>query len=111
VQNLFVSFVIKYASDSIELEIKKFVRSLQKPTIEKTLRAFDLLELYGNRVGLPHSKSMGDGLFELRIRGREEVRFFYTFKNDVIILSAFKKKTKKTPDRELNVAIKRLQNI
>jgi len=47
----------------------------------------------------------------LRIRGREEIRFFYTFKKGVIILSAFKKKTKKTPERELNTAIKRLHNI
>lgn len=85
--------------------------SLQKSTIEKILRLFDLVEQYGNRVGLPHSKSMGGGLFELRVRGREEIRFFYTLKNDVIILSAFKKKTKKTPDRELNTAIKRLHKI
>ena len=104
-------YVIKYANDKVEEEIKKFVMSLQKPTIEKILRAFDLLELFGNRVGLPHSKSMGGGLFELRIRGREEIRFFYTFKNDVIILSAFKKKTKKTPGGELNTAIKRLHSI
>jgi len=106
-----VRYVIKYANDKVEEEIKKFVMSLQKPTIEKILRAFDLLELFGNRVGLPHSKSMGGGLFELRIRGREEIRFFYTFKKGVIILSAFKKKTKKTPERELNTAIKRLHNI
>lgn len=105
-----MSFVIKYADSKVEDEVKKFVMSLQKPTIEKILRSFDLLEQFGNRVELPHSKCLSGGLFELRIRGREEIRFFYTFKNDVIILSAFKKKTKKTPNRELNIAIRRLHN-
>ena len=57
-------YIISYANDKVEDEIKKFVLSLQKPTIEKILRSFDLLEQFGNRVGLPHSKSMGGGLFE-----------------------------------------------
>ena len=58
----------------------------EKPTIAKILRTFDLLEEFGNKLGPPHSKKVKNNIFELRIRGREEIRIFYTFKSREIIL-------------------------
>ena len=57
---------------------------------------------------------MGDGLLELRPRGRSGTgRAFYCFivRKRVVVLHAFIKKTQQTPDRELKVARKRLKEI
>lgn len=56
--------------------IEKFIEFLEKPTIAKVLRTIDLLEDFGPQLGMPHSKKIEDGLFELRIRGKQEVRIF-----------------------------------
>ena len=55
-------------------EVECFIRSLQKPTIAKALRMLDLLERFGYKLGMPHSKQITAGLFELRVRGMQEVR-------------------------------------
>ena len=54
-------------------KLEDFVAGLERPTLAKTLRALDLLEQFGNELGMPHSKKIGSGLFELRVRGRHEV--------------------------------------
>ncbi len=96
---------IKFYSDDIE----EFIESLQEQTIAKVLRTFDLLEKFGNQLKMPHSTKVGDGLFELRIRGVQEVGFLYMFQKDkiVIVLSGFIKKTNKIPARQLSLAKRR----
>jgi len=106
-----VRYIIKYIDTAAEEKIEKFIDTLQDATKAKILYGYELLMQYGSRVGMPHSKNLGGGLYELRIRGREEIRIFYTIKNNVIVLSAFKKKTKKTPNREIEMATKLLRKI
>jgi phage-related protein len=63
---------------------------------------------------LPHSRAFGDGLFELRPRGRSGIgRAFYCFMlaRRVVVLHAFIKKSQETPDRELKLARKRLKEL
>jgi len=72
----------------------------------------DLLEKYGPGLGMPHSKMIAPGLYELRVRGQNEVRIFYMFKGKfVYFLHAFKKQTQKTPDKEIEIAKQRLTLI
>ena len=73
-----------------------------------------MLVEHGPNLRLPHSRSFGDGLFELRPRGREGIgRTFYCFMigKRVVVLHAFIKKTQETPDRELKLARKRLKEL
>lgn len=59
---------------------------------------------------MPHTRAMGDGLFELRVKGREGIaRVFYCtmIGKRIIILHSFIKKTEKTPVKELEIARKR----
>ncbi len=77
-------------------------------------RLIELLGAHGPNLGLPHSRALGEGLFELRPRGRSGIgRAFYCFVTgrQIIVLHAFIKKTPKTPDRELKVARKRLREV
>lgn len=89
----------------IQESVEGFISSLKKETIAKMLRTIDLLEEFGPRLGMPHSKSMGKGLFELRVRGKSDVRIFYCFhKNTAVLLHGFIKKSQQTPRKELRVA-------
>jgi len=63
-----------------------------------------------NRVREPLSKSMGEGLFELRVRA---CRIFYCFKpgRTIVLLHGFSKKTQKTPKREIDIARTRMKEV
>jgi phage-related protein len=89
----------------IEDEVQKFIESLETQAIAKTLRTVDLLERFGNKLTMPHSKQVSGGLYELRMRGLQEVRIFYCFHNGAIcLLHGFIKKSSKTPNKELRLA-------
>jgi phage-related protein len=77
-------------------------------------RLDELLIEYGPSLRLPHSRALGDGLFELRPRGRSGIgRAFYCFVigRRVVVLHAFVKKTQQTADRELRLARKRQKEL
>ena len=74
----------------------------------------ELLMEFGPNLRMPHSRSMGSGLFELRPQGKEGVgRALYCFLTGqrVVILHAFIKKTQDTPDQELRIARKRMKEV
>lgn len=98
--------------DILNDSVEKFIQSLEKNTIAKVIHAIELLGKFGNKLGLPHSKMVSRGVFELRIHGNQNVRIFYAFsKNKAILLHGFIKKTSKVPGKEINIAIKRLNVI
>lgn len=77
-------------------------------------RLVELLAEHGPSLRLPHSRAFGDGLLELRPRGRSGIgRAFYCFLvgRRVVVLHAFIKKSQQTPDRELKLARKRLKEV
>ena len=93
-------------------KLENFIAALDKSTIAKTLRTLNLLEKFGNKLGMPHSKRIDTDLFELRIRGKKEVRIIYCFQqNTIILLHGFIKKTQKIPKKSLFLAKKRLNSI
>lgn len=104
--------IILFESTRGEKPIKDFIKSLSYEIGPKVVRGIDLLEKFGNLLGMPHSKRIGPNIYELRIRGKEEIRIFYTFKkNNIYLLHAFQKKTQKIPRKEFETAIKRLDLI
>jgi len=89
----------------LDTELETFIHSLESGTIAKVLRVIELLEMFGNRLGMPHSKSVGYGLFELRIRGIQEVRIFYAFTGgEAVLLHGYVKKSRRAPLKELQTA-------
>jgi phage-related protein len=64
---------------------------------------------FGNALREPYSKAIGDGLFELRIKFAGDItRIFYFFivDNKIILTNGFVKKTQKTPQNEIALAMK-----
>lgn len=55
------------------------------------------------------TKPMGNGLVELRVRGKQEVRvlFVYAKGKRIYLLHGFIKKTQTTPKKELELALQR----
>ena len=96
---------IKLYSASIE----QFITSLEKSTIAKVMRTIGLLEKFGALLGMPHSKKIAHGLFELRVHGAQKVRLMYAFRqNDIVLLHGFVKKAHKIPPKEIQIAKRRL---
>lgn len=74
----------------------------------------ELLIEFGPDLRMPHSRMMGGGLLELRPRGREAIgRALYCFAvgQKVVVLHAFVKKTQATPQRDLNIARRRMKEV
>lgn len=89
--------------------IVEFLDGLDTKMRAKALHSISILEEFGNQLREPYSKSMGDGLFELRIKFSNDIsRIFYFFvvDNRIILTNGFVKKTMKTPKGEIDLARK-----
>jgi len=90
-------------------QVHDYLLTLEKATYAKVFKQIKLLEIYAYKLSMPYSKPISRNLFELRIRGKQEIRILYCFFDDKIyLLNAFIKKTKTTPNREIDVALKRI---
>jgi len=92
--------------------VKNFIEEQDEPTAAKILSYIELLETDGPYLKPPYIKKLQDKLYEVRISGKVAVRIFYTVKSsEYYLLHAFKKKTQKTPTREIKVALDRIKEI
>lgn len=82
--------------------------------LARYLRYTDRMEEYGPDLEMPHTRAMGDGLFELRLKAAEGISrvFFCTMVGKkIVILHQFIKKTDKTPRKELGIAKQRMKEV
>ena len=82
--------------------------------VARFLRYAERMEVYGPDLGMPHTRAMGDGLFELRLKAAEGIaRVFYCTLvwRRIVMLHQFVKKSEKTPRKELEVARKRMKEV
>ena len=85
----------------------EFLDSLPPKMATKALLELKLLSEKGPALREPHSKAVGSGLFELRIKvGSDIGRTFYFFVRGsrIIVTNGFIKKTRRTPRQEFNRA-------
>jgi phage-related protein len=78
------------------------------------LHILDIVEEFGPMVGKPYTSPMGKGLFEIRAKGKEGIgrSIFCHLKNhELLILHSFIKKTQKTPNKNLKIALQRMREI
>lgn len=92
--------------------VKEFIEKQDFSTGAKIAHFIELLENYGPFLKPPYMKKLQNRLYELRISGKIAIRIFYTmYRNEYYLLHAFKKKSQKTPMKELRVAIDRIRSI
>lgn len=88
-------------------KLQRELLQLPPGMLAKLLHYLERIEIHGANLGMPHTRAMGDGLFELRVKAEEGIsRVFYcTVKGKkVILLHYFIKKTNKTPIGDLKLA-------
>ncbi|MCL2056755.1 MAG: type II toxin-antitoxin system RelE/ParE family toxin [Oscillospiraceae bacterium] len=106
-----------YQRDNGSEPVFEFIDMLPAKHAAKALWEIDLLEKFGTALRMPYSKAVeGDkykGLFELRIQqGSDISRIFYVLPvgNKFILLHGFLKKGRKTPQKELETALRYMQD-
>jgi phage-related protein len=101
---------IKYYNQKLEEEILNLPDGL----LARYLRLTDLMCEFGANLGMPHTKALDGGLFELRVKGKEGIaRVFFCTKigKKIIMLNSFVKKSQKTPKNQLRIAKTRMSEV
>lgn len=105
-----MSWRVTFYSSGIEKEIL----SLPAGFVARFLRYAERMEIYGPDLGMPHTRAMGKGLFELRLKAAEGIaRVFYctVVARRIVVLHQFIKKSEKTPRKELEIAERRMKEM
>jgi len=101
---------IEYYSPKLEKEVLNLPTGL----LARYLHLTDLMLEFGSNLGMPHTKAVESGLFELRVKGREGIaRVFYCTKigKRIVMLHVFVKKSQKTSKKDLKLAIQRMKEV
>ncbi len=101
---------VTFYSAALEREILE----LPAGFVARFVRYAERMEVYGPDLGMPHTRAMGRGLFELRLKAAEGIsRVFYCtlVGRRIVMLHQFVKKSDKTPARELAIARKRMKEV
>ena len=105
-----MDYQIEYFSTDLQDQILSLPDTLAARYIVLTRRMVAL----GANLGEPHTKAMGEGLFELRLKGAEGIaRVFYCtiVGKRIFMLHAYVKKTQKTPKADLQLAVNRMKEV
>ncbi|MCM3712005.1 type II toxin-antitoxin system RelE/ParE family toxin [Sporosarcina luteola] len=88
-----------------ELQIHASHDKSAKQLLSKIVFYIEILERTGSRSGLPYTKFIGNGIWELELRPSDHrIFFFFWDGNQIVLLHPFRKTTKKTPQREIRKA-------
>ena len=105
-----MNWTIEFFDESVEAE----TLALPPKILAKMLHIFELIEMAGAKLGEPYTKPLNNGLFEVRAKAQEGIgRSIYCYQKGqkIIILHTFVKKSKKTPKKDLEIALKRKKEI
>ena len=92
--------------------VQDFINKQDKNTQSRIALSTGLLARQGPFLKPPYIKKLRNNLYELRISGKIAIRIFYTIQNnEYYLLHAFKKKSQRTPPRELKIVLDRLREI
>jgi phage-related protein len=105
-----MNFTLEFFDEGVQQAVLSWPAGINASFTRITLRMVE----HGANLGLPYTKAMGGGLFEIRAKGQEGIgrAFFCTLVGQrIVILHGFIKKTDKTPKHELDIAKQRMKEI
>jgi phage-related protein len=73
-----------------------------------------LVKLEPANIGMPHVKFLGDKLWEMRLKGKDNIArvvYFLAYNKKIVILHTFIKKTQGTPRRAIKIAQCRIKEV
>ena len=105
-----MTWTITFYSEKVEAE----TLALPKGILANFLRTAELIEEFGPDIGRPHTAPLGQGLHEIRAKGKEGIArsVFCTLKGqEIIVLITVVKKDNKIPKRHMDTARKRMKEV
>lgn len=105
-----MSWKISFYNEKVEKETLAFPAGI----LANTIHIMEMIEEFGPNLGMPQTRSLGGGLFEIRAKGKEGIGrslFAVVVENEVLILHSFIKKSQKIPKKELDKAQNRLKEF
>lgn len=101
-----------YVNRRGESPVKEFLAAQDERTQQKVVDSINILIESGPFLKPPYMKKLDRNLYELRIKSVVAVRVFYSPITGVYyLLHAFVKKTQKTPEREMKIALDRIKEL
>ncbi len=93
-------------------QARKFILSLDDGSQAKAFHIIEILESLGSAIGMPHSRPLGRGLFELRGKRNVPIRLLYCyFENQAVILHVVIKKKQKIDKNDIDMARIRMREL
>jgi len=95
-------------------KVKSQILAFPEGILASFLHIAELVEEYGPYIGMPYTRTLGSGLLEIRARGKEgiaRVIFCVLPGSELVMLSAFIKKSRKTPKKEIAIAKRRMREV
>lgn len=105
-----MTYTIQFYSPAVQQEIADLPKGLSA----RFYALADKMVIHGANLHEPHTKAMGDGLFEMRLKASEgiaRVMYCTLVGKRIVMLHSFVKKTDKTPKQDLDLAIKRMKEV
>ena len=94
--------------------VREALMKLSDEARAKVAATLEMLARRGNGLMLPHSRALGSGLFEIRVKHPEgPFRIMYCFRpgRRAVLLHAFVKKAQQTPKQDLDQAKARKREL
>ncbi|KPA09171.1 protein containing DUF891 [Candidatus Magnetomorum sp. HK-1] len=105
-----MNWQITFFNDKVEKKTLGFPKGI----LANFIHILEMIEEFGPALGKPYTASIGDGLFEIRAKGKEGIgrSIFCTIKGqEIIILHSFIKKTRRIPKKEIDLAKNRMKEV
>jgi phage-related protein len=102
--------VLYFISPNNQNPVSDFLDSLNHKQQSKLLRIIHNIEVYGLTAVIPHLKKLSNTPFwEIRVLGKDNLRVIYVVPQEkyVLLLHGFNKKSQKTPQKEIVIALER----
>jgi len=102
--------IVFYADHRGRCPPLEFIEELSVMDQARIRNALRLLQEFGTSLSMPHARKIRGKLWELRPGG---IRLFYFahISQQFVILHGCRKQSRKTPDRGIAVALRRMQSL
>lgn len=93
--------------------VQDFILSQDIYSQAEIRQSLNLLSEFGLSLGIPHVKPLEKKIYELRIKTKDKgyrLLYFAYIDKTFVLTHGFIKKTQKTPRRDLDLAIKRMND-
>lgn len=106
---------MEWSVETLNQTVDKELHALPADMRARFARICQLIAAVGlDRVGAPHVRHMSGPLWEMRLSGRDGIsRALYVATRDrrLVVVRVFFKKTRRTPHREIELALQRAREI